>query len=381
MDINEVLLKAQEVSSEFLSSYCVVNGAILPLDEIERMGYREFWQRSKINMPLKLYKYFPNTTKDDNGTPVNYSQIALINNTVFMQSPSEFDDVYDSDIHIEYSEYERLRLKEYCSRCQISVDEHATVQEIGNNFIRRLYDVFSETGSFDGVFIRPPKSEIEKLSNESFSLRLQNRLLKGEEFGQAVAEIIQDDYNNYSSQLKQTFRISCFATTPYSQLMWGGSYANCHRGFCLEYTVLPNEEQFKDVFQNLFPMVYCKVRPNMTERLTACEDQPITEEKLWNIYLHGALRKSIDWAYQNEWRLLLPMRKEEDTSHYNIQFYPITKVFLGNRMSSGDRKAIIDICNQRNIQYTGVTRNSDLFEMRDCEILCEECPSFKNGLQ
>ena len=122
-------------------------------------------------------------------------------------------------------------------------------------------------------------------------------------------------------------------------------------------------------------MIYCKRRPDMTNRLVRLQDTMITEEGLWDIYFHGALRKSIDWAFQNEWRLLLPMRFQ-NTSEYNLEFYPITKVFLGNRMSIEERKKIIDICNKRNIPYIGVTRKPDIFEMQDCTIKCEDCINF-----
>ena len=73
------------------------------------------------------------------------------------------------------------------------------------------------------------------------------------------------------------------------------------------------------------------------------------------------------------------MGREEDTD-YNIKVFPITKVFLGNRMDTGKRKEIIDICHRRNIPYVGVTRNPDLFEMQDCNVLCEDCPQYKLDL-
>ena len=61
-------------------------------------------------MPLKLYKYFPNTMKEeknDDGQIVlkNYSLEALESNTVFLSSPDQFDDVYDSDIYVPWPEY------------------------------------------------------------------------------------------------------------------------------------------------------------------------------------------------------------------------------------------------------------------------------------
>lgn len=160
--------------------------------------------------------------------------------------------------------------------------------------------------------------------------------------------------------------------------MWGGAYANCHKGFCIEYTVLPKDEVYKEIFYNLFPMIYCKIRPDMTSRLVMAKDKELTKETLWDIYSHGALRKSLDWAFQNEWRLLL-YPHSTNIADYNVKFFPITKVFLGNRMQPKNRKKIIEICNRKHIPYIGVKRNSNLFEMQDCEIKCENCPDYQNG--
>ena len=381
MDINELFLSARQMAPQFASSYCIVNGAIMNLNEIQNMGFQEFGLRSKLNMPLKLYKYFPNVVKKEaDGHEVNYSIQALKNNTVFMQAPCEFDDVYDSDISIDYLEYQRLRLIEYCRRCKIEIEETLSVQEVGDVLIQALFSALNATGKLNSAFTKKPDSKIEELSNEHFFLRLDSELLKKSDLGQAVANIIHADYEDYSLKIKNTFRTSCFATTPYSQLMWGGAYADCHRGFCIEYTVLPNDKNYQTVFQNLFPMIYCKTRPNMTERIVKLQDKEITEEGLWDIYSHGALRKSIDWAFQNEWRLLLPMRCE-NTSDYNLAFYPITKVFLGNRMAPEKRKEIIEICHSKNIPYVGIMRNPSVFEMQDCSIKCEDCLRYKGNIQ
>lgn len=382
MDINELIFYVKQMAPQMALSCCIVNGAIMDLNEVQNMGCQEFGLRSKLNMPLKLYKYFPNVIKkeDENEEGVNYSIQALENNTVFMQTPCEFDDVYDSDINIEYYEYERLRLIEYCNRCQIEIKETFTTQEIGDKLVHALAASLNSTGDFRAAFIKKPSSKMEELSNEHFFLSLTIELNKKMDLGQAVANIIGADFEDYCTVLKNTFRTSCFATTPYSQLMWGGAYADCHRGFCIEYTILPDDKKYQDVYQNLFPMIYCKTRPNMTERLVKIQDTEITEDGLWDIYSHGALRKSIDWAFQNEWRLLLPMRCEK-ISDYNVEFFPITKVFLGNRMSPEKRREIIGICNDKNIPYVGVMRNPNVFEMQECGIKCEDCFRYNRNIK
>ena len=114
-------------------------------------------------------------------------------------------------------------------------------------------------------------------------------------------------------------------------------------------------------------MIYCKIRPDMTSRLVVAKDKELSEELLWDIYSNGALKKSIDWAFQNEWRLLLPFRSA-NISDYNVKFFPITKVYLGCRMQPENRKEIIEICDRKNIPYIGVKRNPNLFDMQDYEI-------------
>ena len=90
------------------NSWCFVNGQIAKLADIEKMGYDEFSTKCHLTMPLKLYKYFSNKECMVNGRPINYSTQALQNNTVYMQTPTEFDDVYDSEISVDYLEYEKL---------------------------------------------------------------------------------------------------------------------------------------------------------------------------------------------------------------------------------------------------------------------------------
>ena len=376
MNINDFLLEANGFASEFLSSYCVINGGIFDLKRVENLGFEQFALLTKNSVPLKLYKYFPDKTiTDDKGNKINYSISALQDNTVFLQNPLQFDDIYDSDINIEFFEYEYLRLKTYCTKCGIKTKDDDTTQELGNAFVQELYAHFIKNKSFDNLFKKKPVSEIEKLTNQKFIYSLIIELQNNSNLAEVVSKIIWNEYCEFLEELRTTFRISCFSTTPYSQLMWGGSYADCHKGFCIEYTVLPNDEIYRDIYYNLFPMIYCKTRPNVVNELYKLKDSSVTKDTLWNIYFNGALRKSIDWAFQNEWRLLLPI-KSKDTSNYNVKFFPITKVFLGNRMSKERRKEIINICKEKNIPYIGVRRKNDAFEMEECNIKCEDCAKF-----
>ena len=377
--ITNLIESFKQVAPDFLNSYCVINGSILELDKVEKMGYKEFSFQSRLSVPLKLYKYFPNKEIKENGKSINYSIQALKNNTVYLQSPTLFDDCYDSDISIEYPVYERITLIKYCRRCGISVNKELTTSEIGNLFLGAIVKSLNEYHNYENIFSVKPVLEIEKLENKIFCKSLHLEMQKTSDLGQAVSRIISEEYNDLLLRLKSFFRVSCFATTPFSQLMWGGSYADEHRGFCLEYTVLPNDKEFTDIFYNLFPMIYCKSRKDISAKIIKMKSETISYETLWDIYFHGALRKSIDWSFQNEWRLLLPLNNKNE-SNYNVKFFPITKVFLGNRMEAYKRKELIDICKEKNIPYIGVKKNKDFFEMQECETKCENCPVYIQDL-
>lgn len=46
MELQGLFSEMQQSLPELLSSYCIVNGAVMNLDEIQKMGYDEFSFRS-----------------------------------------------------------------------------------------------------------------------------------------------------------------------------------------------------------------------------------------------------------------------------------------------------------------------------------------------
>ena len=356
----------QSVDIESQMSYCIVNGQIKKLKEVEALGYEKFLNYAITNLPIKLYKYFPNIENDETGE--NYSIQALKDNMVYMQSPQNFDDVYDSEISLDFQDFHKFRLLEYCGRCGLDISEDKSTETIGNIFSKHICDSYNKFGDLEHFFVKDKGTELEKLSNENFELKLKKKISTGKVLPESVSYIINQEYQESMVRLKTTFRVSCFTTSPYSQLMWS-SYADCHRGFCVEYTI-SKEPEYEDVITNLFPVVYCISRPDLTKSFVRGKDKVLTRDDLWELCLNGVLRKSIDWAYQNEWRLFVPKRYALKDK---LRFFPITKVFLGNRMPKEKREQIMDICLEQNIPYVGTVRNPRVFQMQECK------PSIKNS--
>ena len=374
MDIKNLITSIMENQMNLQENYCLVSRNLLPLKSIENMGYNEFSMFSAKSRPLKLYKYFPNKWEIKDNYPVNYSLYALKNNTVFMQSPNLFDDIYDSSIRVEWNDYLDLRLKIYCERCKCPITDDSNTQELLYQLSKKLYSKCAENQNVFSVFESSENSEQINLVNQLFVSNVLIYLKETNDWNLAIIKAIRREYTEYGEYLQKTFRISCFATTPFSQLMWGGSYADEHRGFCLEYTIDLNSEDFQKISPHLFPMIYCSNRSNITKELVNAKDEKLSEKMFWDIHFHGTLRKSIDWAYQDEWRFLLPFGKGE--TNYNVKFFDITKVYLGNRMNKENRKEIIEICKSKKIPYIGVTKDNAKFEMKECAQLCEDCVNY-----
>lgn len=363
----------KSLMSNFFNEQCIINGEVYNLAEIEKLGFEKFTFAKQNVVPNKLYRFYPNISKQG----VNHSIQALENNTVYMQSPFNFDDIFDSDITIDYYLYIKQRLIEYAKRMGIKILIECDIKEIMNIVVKRISSL-SDQNQLKLLFNKKGDNIFE-LENELFVKSFQLNYLKSKNIELSILETLNQEYNSYVNVLKDLFRIACFTTSPYSQLMWGGLYGNFHKGFCVEYTVLPTDGEYNHLFQNIFPLIYCKNRTDISEELIKMKGKEITPTDMWNIYFNGVLRKNIDWVFQNEWRLLLPYSRENQD--FNIKFYPITKVYLGNRMNSKNRKQIIEICNRKNIPYVGVKKNPSRFEMQDCEAKCENCPQYLNGLE
>lgn len=75
----------------------------------------------------------------------------------------------------------------------------------------------------------------------------------------------------------------------------------------------------------------------------------------------------------------MPLGNTNDND-FNVKFFPVTKVYLGNRMSADNRHKIIEICRSKNIPYIGVRKNPAVFEMEECKAQCEVCTQYINKL-
>lgn len=356
-----------------MSEY-VINKKQYSGEEISSISRIEFALRFiQDERPKKLFKYFPNTINEDKR---NFSLEALKNNTVHLQNPLCFDDPYDSTLYFEPDLFIIKRIGYYANLCGLKVnpqwDYSKTLHELANYLYLQLCDANKLENLF---FCRGRDEDVVCLRHERFFNTLLQELNANRDrkdvWQLALSQAIHSEYIEVKEFLK-SFRVSCFTTTPYSMLMWS-HYANYHKGFCVEYEIPNYTKENATIFNNLFPVIYSENRTSvLPDCLNSLANQSLTDEELWNMYKYGLLTKSLDWKYQDEWRLISYDKMLSQDSDYNCRFFDIKKVYLGARMDKAERLEIINLCKDR-IPYVGVLPDTIRFQMIDCSDKCGEC--------
>jgi hypothetical protein len=126
--------------------------------------------------------------------------------------------------------------------------------------------------------------------------------------------IIKDDIFQYINN-----SLVCLSLTQDKEnlLMWS-HYADDHKGFVIEYDT--NHEFFNDKSKCLFSVEYDKVRPEVKTlefgsliielTKTLKDEEQLTEDQLKQISI--LFKKSKDWEYEEEWRLLTTKNKADN---------------------------------------------------------------------
>lgn len=168
-----------------------------------------------------------------------------------------------------------------------------------------------------------------------------------EKFGPISVELYEEDL----IYLRDMFSVSCFSSTPYSNLMWG-HYADKHEGFCIEYDVshLPREMQL------ILPVVYV--------------DKPYDASKILDMRgitdhyakLCPSLFKSTDWKYEQEWRSFIPGSKDGGIRVLSAES-AISGVYFGLKCYGSERNELEKWAEEHSIPQHQIERSYLSFDL------------------
>ena len=352
---------------------CYIDGKPYSLSDVEKMGLKNFQFSAHIHPYHSIFRYYPNTKKyvKEEKKYRNFSLEALKNNTIYLQDAKNFDDCFDCAVDLEWDKFLFERVKTYCT--------YFKANSASDNIGDMVYALALKLFEFDTAekcieYIPAIEDKVQKLHFEVFIRDVFNKGLNQKEYRMhAIFSSIQKEYEEFKNCLSK-FRITCFSTSAFLNRMWSSAYADNNRGFCIEYEVNTSTETGNKLYENFYPVIYSEKRGDLF-MLSKNDDKTPTEEDIWQMYFNGLLRKDIIWKDQQEWRLILYGNLIKENP---MPFYKIKKVYLGNRMPLKERKKIAAYCRKNNIEYVGLERQPNSYNLVECKGDCYVCAKNKN---
>lgn len=152
--------------------------------------------------------------------------------------------------------------------------------------------------------------------------------------------------------------VKCFSENWDNLLMWA-HYADGGRGMCVEYnlTWMPADDP---VFQHLYPVHYTDQRYSSVQFTDEAEnaaerDSILACQEYWSErMLAYHLVKSMDWKYEQEWRLVVPAYEVDNPKNVLkikkqlLPFPCVSAVYLGSKMPQEKKNQIRDVVSRLN---------------------------------
>jgi hypothetical protein len=255
------------------------------------------------NMPEVVYKY----------RIVNKDNLQALGHEILIAaSPKLLNDPNEGELYLDigkrwaefYKEFLQLFYKETGLRLAIRVEDYAD----RDSFIKDLADCMGiyryEFESFDTMWAISDKL-------------LKDRLLQFQKEIRSVGD--------------QIYRICSLSANLNSRAMWT-HYADSYRGFCIAYDF---KRLGTDLTDLLLPIRYKEEQLDM-------DDSFFGDRNINNSFIINALtRKSLEWSYEKEWRLLLHTTSSE--SILKVRAPKPINVILGKDISDIDKEKLLQI--------------------------------------
>lgn len=345
---------------KLLESYSISDDS--PIDDV-KIFINKVSTWLKKNLPPKLYRY---------RTCTDYNIESIKNGEIYGSSLLSLNDNFEGLLSFD--------LKKINKDCQ---------EAIAFEKIEEFINILNENGypSRFGKMLSPETklnfdkniSEILKYKESNMEqikkyIRDFGKIFINEVLNKEAEYLLNEIFRN--NNIYRGFKkIACFTTNYESELMWG-HYADSSKGFVIEYdlTEIINSCNFEcgdniRGCQNLglnyllAPVIYKETRYDATDYLVQYlmfntlskienQDNPRYFELDKLLYLKLLLYKSKEWKYENEWRLIGKTTNETifEKPECILKCKP-KKIYLGTKITTENKKKIIDICKKENILY------------------------------
>lgn len=337
-DINELNKLLTSFLEKNKDDIVVINSRIVSLKEVLSLSTSDLYKLLSIKPGMKLYKYCPVN---------NYTLENIKSGNIYLSNPLDFDDTFDSLSDADEYSYINIRLHFYLQLLKVNYDYNATNDELENLLFAKMGEVANTADKFDEYL---SKININLISKQKFKIVYLKVLLSQNNIDHPIRNALLDEYNDFINTASN-YRISCFTTNQCNLKMWS-LYANKNKGVCIEYTVDDKADK------SIFSVIYSHVRGDVNTCI-AYEDVN-TEDAFLRVFINSVLRKDICWIEQNEYRYITANEQYPDNL---VQFYPITGIYMGNKILKRNYKVITNICKELKVDCYYMQRNLINYEL------------------
>ena len=220
--------------------------------------------------------------------------------------------------------------------------------------------------------------DIEKIAKE-FSFKNRKVVKKELDGGEIEAEYykeMDDDGKNelnsiiheINDKLKNMISINCLSERNDINPLWA-HYADNHRGICIEYDLKNCGNNFLKTL--CFPVNYVEKNDSTEDLISLIVYKNFDE---WHFLYKSADTKSIDWKYENEWRIVFIENDRNFTDFYSSNKHYATfiepkSIYLGLKIDEEVKRRIMDICKFRKINLYRMVKKDYNFILKEDVIL------------
>jgi hypothetical protein len=272
-----------------------------------------------------LYKYLD----------VQGARLTLGNRTFKHAKPSDFNDVEDLTVRSIFSE-----------------DDEAALKQIENGFVGVLLSHLDDPPTCINAELRKKVVLLQSMfkANADAERVMREAVAKGEMQGIFNLDEVRKRNRSFVDEINQqmqNWRVLCVSERNDSERMWT-RYAENHQGIILK--IAPNLT--KDSKYQLFRRIdYCAERPPLYESALSFLEGSLfgdQEQRIRSALERIVYTKTLDWEYEREYRLAIPLRPGEawDTLPYHPD--EISELYLGANMADEPKQEIVDLAQSIN---------------------------------
>ncbi|WP_213803219.1 DUF2971 domain-containing protein [Granulicella sp. dw_53] len=266
----------------------------------------------------------------------------LENDLVWVCSPTDYNDPYDSSISIT-------------TETLTSTIFEAGVQELISQGLGtdldadRLQKLL--TGTNPAVALQEALLGQDEVPPEFWPPFIASFEAQVQVWKEAVKESLPGSH-------KASLKVCSFSATAESIIMWS-HYADQHRGFCVEYDIhsLAPDNLF---VRMMYPVIYSEKLFDATSYYLAA----LRDRQGFNMLFSAlaSLYKSPEWGYEKEWRLVIPASLLKESSPWRVP--KPKRLYLGSRINEEHRELLLTISRKRNIEIHQMQLADDSFRLK-----------------